>query len=57
MQIIVLLCITVFTAVKKCSPFIIYNTKLLYVFILIDNMFSKKELYRLIRANDKIIKC
>jgi len=32
MQIIVLLCITVFTAVKKrSSTFIIYNKKLLYV--------------------------
>jgi len=43
------------TAVKVlCSTFIIYNKKLFYVFILIDIMFSKKELYNLIRANDNI---
>jgi len=58
MQIIVLLCWLQYTAVKKKMQHfycIAYNKKL-YVFILIDNMFSKKELYNLISMNDNIIK-
>jgi len=53
-------CSTLYSSIYCCKKmmqhfyYIQYNNKLFYVFILIDNMFSKKQFYNLISANDNI---